>query len=157
MWLIYVFIGVVLVGLDQWTKHLAVANLSDGSVASALPGVFDFLYVENRGAAFGMLKDTRWFLILVTVALIIILLLFVRKYKCKSVLGLSAVTLIIAGGIGNLIDRVWHGYVVDFIHLLFMEFPCFNVADICVCIGAGLLALYILITPETKRSEERDA
>lgn len=156
MWIVSTLMCAVLIGIDQWTKHLAVLYLSDGSVAKAVPGVFDFLYVENRGAAFGMLQDTRWFLVAITVALIAALVVFVLKNKSKSWLLFGAVALIVAGGIGNLIDRVWHGYVVDFIHLLFMDFPCFNVADMCVCIGAVLLAIYILISGDTKRSEEKD-
>ena len=153
MWIVSAILCIILIGIDQWTKYLAVQHLADGTVVQAVPGVFDFLYVENRGAAFGMLQDTRWFLIVVTVALIAAILVFALRCKSKSLWLIGAVTLIVAGGIGNLIDRFLSGFVVDFIHLLFMDFPCFNVADICVCIGAVLLAIYILFSEkyETER------
>ena len=136
------------VGLDQLTKYLVVANMGLHESIAVIPGVFNFTYIQNDGAAFGMLDDQRWiFLVLSTVAIIGILgFMFWKKPQDKLLL--SALILIVSGGIGNMIDRIALGYVIDFID--FCAFPelwkwVFNVADSFVCVGAGIMILWLIL------------
>lgn len=136
------------VGLDQLTKYLVVSNMDLHESVSVIPGVFNFTYIQNDGAAFGMLDDQRWiFLVLSTVAIVGILVYMFWK-KPQDKLFLAALTLIVSGGIGNMIDRVALGYVIDFID--FCALPnlwkwVFNVADSFVCIGAGIMILWLIL------------
>jgi signal peptidase II len=134
--------------LDQITKYLVVANMELHESIKVIPGVLDFTYVQNDGAAFGSLDDARWvFMMLSTVAIAAILVYMFWK-KPQDKLLLAALTLVNGGGIGNMIDRISLGYVVDFID--FCAFPkiwmwIFNVADSFVCVGAGLLVLWLIL------------
>lgn len=145
----WIIIIVSLVIADQVTKAMAVNLLGQGGSVEVIPGIFRFTYVENRGAAFGMLSDNRWvFMILSTVA-IIAMLIYLWKLRPDSTLACMAISMIIAGGIGNMLDRVYLGYVIDFFD--FCAFPTlwmwvFNVADVCVCVGGGLLMLWLVIS-----------
>ena len=144
IWLICV---AVLVFLDQLSKWLAVILLEGQPSFYLIPGVLRFTYVENRGAAFGMLADNRWVFLVLSTLTIVCLLGFMIYSKPQSRLELAGLALVLAGGIGNMIDRVLLGYVIDFID--FCAFPklwnwVFNVADSCICIGVGLLIIYII-------------
>ncbi len=158
--IIAVVLIIVGVGLDQLSKYLVVANMELHESVDIIPGVFRFTYIQNDGAAFGSLDDARWvFMILSTVAIIgILVYMFWKKPQDKLIL--SALTLIVSGGIGNMIDRVCLGYVIDFID--FCAFPkiwmwVFNIADSFVCIGAGLLMLWLIldIIKDYKREKAR--
>ena len=132
---------------DQLSKWLVVIFLKGNESAVIIKNIFQFTYLENRGAAFGMLSEHRWvFLIISTVALVGITV-YMFKYRPASKLAYVAVSFIVGGGIGNMIDRIWLGYVIDFID--FYAFPTlwkwvFNVADAFVCIGCGLMFLWCL-------------
>ena len=144
IWLICV---AVLVFLDQLSKWLAVILLEGQPSFYLIPGVLRFTYVENRGAAFGMLADNRWVFLVLSTLTIVCLLGFMIYSKPQSRLERAGLALVLAGGIGNMIDRVLLGYVIDFID--FCAFPklwnwVFNVADSCICIGVGLLLIYII-------------
>jgi signal peptidase II len=129
---------------DRLTKVMAVSHLSDGSVQPVIPGVVDFLLVYNRGAAWGILEGGRLFFVLGALLACALVVLFVMFTKRHSTLGVLALGLFIGGAIGNAIDRALSGEVVDFIHLLFIEFPLFNVADSSITIGVVFLFLYII-------------
>ena len=139
---------VLSVVLDQVSKLLVVANMELGQSIDVIPGIFRFTYIHNEGAAFGSMADSRWiFMILSSVAIIAILVYMFWK-KPQSKLLRAALILVAGGGIGNMIDRIFLGYVIDFLD--FCAFPniwmwIFNVADACVCIGAGLLALWMIL------------
>ena len=150
--MIYVVITLGLIALDQVAKFIVRKFLIGAGSVSFVKYVMDFVYVENRGAAFGIMQDTRWFLVAITFVVLAALLIYVIKNKSKTPLFLIASSLIFAGGIGNLIDRIAFGYVTDFLHFLFIDFPCFNIADICVCVGGALMVIYILFS-ETVRGE----
>ncbi len=158
--LITALLMVGLVVLDQVSKILIVNNLSLGESVDLIPGVFRFTYIQNKGAAFGSFDDARWvFMILSTVAIIGILVYLYWK-KPQNKLMVSALVLIVAGGVGNMIDRIYLGYVIDFLD--FCAFPklwmwIFNVADVCVCVGAGLLALWMILdtVEEAKREKAK--
>lgn len=130
----------VLTALDQWTKHLAVRFLSEGPIV-LIDGVFELNYITNRGMAFGLFQGRTGPLLILTVALVAILTwIFVRVPEEKRFLPLQLVLLgLIAGGIGNIIDRWMNGYVVDFLYFKLINFPIFNVADIYATVSAFLL------------------
>ncbi|MGN0557196.1 MAG: signal peptidase II [Acutalibacteraceae bacterium] len=144
--IIALVMAILAIAADQATKLLAAARVPhDPKCIVAIPHILDFRYLENRGAAFGMLKDHRWvFLIATTVFLIVAIYAFFSK-KIKSALVNYALMLIISGGIGNMIDRVFRGYVIDFINFSFMNFFVFNIADCCVVIGCALFILYLVL------------
>ena len=144
--MISVIVTVLLsVAADQLTKLAAVRLLKPGSV-TALPGVLDFTYVENRGAAFGILADHRWVFLVLSVAAIAAIFAYIIISKPRSRLLLISLGLIAGGGIGNMIDRVRLGYVVDFIDVTFVKFYVFNIADSCVCVGCALLILWMILS-----------
>ncbi len=146
--LVTILVIVGLVVFDQVTKLLVVANIPLYESVDLIPGVFRFTYIQNDGAAFGIFDDAPWvFMILSTVAIIAIFVYIFWK-KPQDKLMLSALILINAGGIGNMIDRVRLEYVIDFLD--FCAFPelwkwVFNIADSYVCIGAGLLLLWMIL------------
>lgn len=144
-------ITAVLVGIDQFTKWLAVLSLKDAPPVSWIPQLLGFSYVENEGAAFGILQGARWFFLVltgVTMTAVLLLLLF-GNFRRYTMFNISA-TLIVAGGFGNFIDRLIHGYVVDFIEFLFIDFPVFNVADCYIVVGSVLLLIFFCFIYDEK-------
>ncbi len=142
--IIYTFIIIAGIYLDQLTKWLAVTSLKNNPSYPIWKGVLHFTYVENTGAAFGMMKGYRWlFMIVSTVAIVGMLLYIFIKRPQNRLLG-AAIALIVSGGIGNMIDRIMLGYVVDFIDFTIINFAVFNFADSLVCIGAALMIACIL-------------
>lgn len=141
-----------LVGLDQLFKYLAVVYLQPVRELSVWPGIVGLRYVENDGAAFSILSGSQTFLILLTSAALIALCwyLLTKRYSSKG--EFAALLLIFAGGIGNLIDRVRQGFVVDYIRVEFMNFAVFNFADCLVCIG---IALLLVVTILEMRKEKK--
>ena len=135
----------VTVFLDQITKYLTIFYLKPIGTFPIIENVIHFTYVENTGAAFGMMKDARWvFMIVSTVAIVGILFYLIRK-KPQSKMECISLALIVGGGIGNMIDRTLLGYVVDMIDFRLINFAVFNVADSFVCIGAGLMILHLIL------------
>lgn len=152
----------VCVFLDQISKYLVVIYLGLGESVDVIPGVLRFTYVRNDGAAFGSFDDARWLFMVLSSVAIIAIFVFIAVKKPTDKLMLAAIILIASGGIGNMIDRIRLGYVIDFID--FCAFPkiwmwVFNIADSCVCIGAGLLILWMVIdlVRESKRERELKA
>lgn len=131
-------LGLVLVGLDQWSKFWTVEHIALGEVKPFWSGVFSLTYLQNRGAAFSILQDQRWFFILVTLIFLGGAVVYFIKAK-NSWLILLPLTLMMAGGVGNFIDRLRLGYVVDMVQLDFMEFAIFNVADSYLTVGVLLM------------------
>lgn len=142
--LLNVIFMAVIVGLDQWTKYLTVEHIKPIGTLPIIPDVFHLTYVENRGAAFSILQGKRIFFVLLTLAVVaVILVLLYRKAKGEPLLRVSLV-MIAGGAIGNLIDRLVLGYVVDMVDLRIINYAIFNVADCFVVVGTILLAVYIL-------------
>ena len=164
--LVWIVVIVVSIFADQLTKQLVVNFLDKNEPFELIPGVFRFTYVENRGAAFGMLDDKRWVFMIISTVAIIGLFVYMWKF-CRNNKMLSfGLSLIIGGGIGNMIDRtlrtgeIFEGenVVVDFID--FYAFPdlwnaIFNVADSFVCVGAGLLILWCIIATVQESKAEK--
>lgn len=133
--------------LDYGTKIWAIRALKDQQDITVIEGFFDFSYLENRGAAFGIFQGRVYLLAAVTVVIMAVLFVMYQKTKKKTKLLTISTALILTGAIGNLVDRLRYGFVVDFISWHWKNtyyFPTFNVADICITIGTGLLILYII-------------
>jgi len=140
---------IIIIGLilDRITKIWALNSLKESSGITIIKDIFAFEYLENRGAAFGILQNRVWLLVLVTFFIVGGMVFYLLKYKPKSKLLRITLAMIIAGALGNFIDRVYYKYVVDFILLHFKDvyyFPTFNVADILVSVGTALLVICIL-------------
>ena len=141
--MVMLILSILIVAADFFGKQLAILYLKDGQTVSILGGLVKFEYVENRGMAFGMLQNFRWFFIVFTLVIMIAIVGYVIKTKPKSKLLIVALSLITGGGIGNLIDRMIMGYVVDYIQLSFFS-PVCNFADYCITVGTALLLIYII-------------
>ena len=141
-----IIISLILV-FDIFTKYLSSFYFKVSEI-EVIKNILYFTYVENRGAAFGIMQNKQWFFILITLILIIAMILYILKVKPQDILLKLSLSFIIGGGIGNLIDRVFKGYVVDFIDLRIINYPVFNIADCFVVIGAVLLCVYILFSKE---------
>ncbi|MBE6067877.1 signal peptidase II [Clostridium sp. BSD9I1] len=144
MEIIIIILGVI---LDRITKMWALKDLAIGRDLVIIKNFFQFSYLENTGAAFGIFRDKTIFLAIITFIIAIGILFYLFKYKPQSLILRLSLAFIISGAIGNLIDRVYYKYVVDFILLHYKDvyyFPTFNVADIFVTMGTALLALYVI-------------
>lgn len=139
----YWLLAILLVGIDQWVKHWTTANLVLGQTKSILKNILSITYLQNDGAAWSILTGQRWLFVLIAIiAIILITVLMVRfKTQWKYLLGLA---LVLAGTVGNLIDRIMNGYVVDMFQLDFVNFPIFNCADLFLTIGIVGLAILII-------------
>ncbi len=139
-------VGFVLLAADQLTKYIVVHTLPLGASADFIPGVIGFWHIHNKGGAWGFLEGYTWILLSVTIIVMIICVTMILKHGVKNKLLFWAITLVLSGGVGNLIDRIFNaGEVVDFLHLEFIEFPVFNVADCSIVIGAALLVVYFIV------------
>lgn len=134
---------IVSIGFDQWTKALAVAKLKGKEPFVLIDGVFEFFYSENRGAAFGIMQGKQILFFIITAAvLLVVILALVRMPASRRYLPLTACLFLLASGaVGNMIDRVSQGYVVDFLYFKLIDFPIFNVADCYVVIATFLLII----------------
>lgn len=142
-------IGVALaISLDQWTKYLAVAALKGKEAFVIWDGVFELQYLENRGAAFGMMQGKQFFFFVVAAFVLAAAAYFLWKMPVtKRYLPLLiCMCLIVAGAIGNMIDRVSLGYVVDFLYFKLINFPIFNVADCYVTVATAAAALLVIFS-----------
>lgn len=151
----FLILALLCILADQGTKVLAVSRLGLGGSVSVIDHFFYLTYVENRGAAFGILQEKRILFSIITVVVIILLLNLLRKsprlFLSRASLPYWCYTLILGGSIGNFIDRMRLGYVVDFMDFRFGSygFPVFNVADICIVVGT--LGFLILLLFEEQR------
>lgn len=136
----------LLLFLDQWTKFLSIIYLKGQNDIALIPGIFSLHYLENHGAAFGILQDQQWlFLLLGVLFLILCTVVYTRMPFTLRMLPLRMITLFIAAGaIGNMIDRGFRHYVVDFFWFSLIDFPVFNVADIYITVGAALLVIFVI-------------
>ena len=136
-------VGVI--GFDQITKWLAVVYLQGSPSFPLWENVLHFTFVKNEGAAFGMLSNSRWVFMVISTVAIIGLSVYLFGFCKESNWVKASLAMIIGGGIGNMIDRIALGYVVDFIDFTLIDFAVFNVADSFVTVGAGILIVYLLI------------
>ena len=136
---------VILIGADQALKYWTVTHLALGESTELLPGVLQLTRLHNYGAAWSSLSGKTVVLLIVTTALLIAVAWLQVKKIVRHRLGVAAGLFILGGGLGNMIDRVWHGYVVDMLDISpLFEYPVFNLADCFVVVGAVLGAVYYL-------------
>ena len=139
-------VWVILVFLDQYTKYLAMTYLRPKGAIDLIPGVLELRYLENRGAAFGILQNRQWVFVIFAIACIIFCAwtgfrLAVSNRHAALRICLAALC---AGAAGDLIDRVARGYVIDFIYFSLIHFPVFNLADVCVSLSTAALVILVL-------------
>lgn len=136
----------VLVCFDQWTKSLAVLHLKGNVPVVIIERVFELFYLENRGAAFGIFQNQRWVFLILTSFIMVVLVWIYFRIPFKSRYLSLRICLIVsfAGAVGNMIDRMVQGYVVDFLYFKLIDFPVFNMADIYVTVSV-MVALFLLL------------
>lgn len=153
--MIYILAVVLCVAADQALKLWTVANLDLYGSAPLLPGIVELKYIQNTGGGFSILTGHTWLLAALTAVLMAVLAYLLVKKVFTHPLAVWTLVLIIGGGLGNLIDRVRLGYVVDMFNLQFIRYPVFNIADIFVVCGAiGFAAYYLLLHDKLMKKEE---
>ncbi|EOJ99170.1 lipoprotein signal peptidase [Enterococcus faecalis EnGen0340] len=142
---VYFLISALLVGLDQWSKYLTVQNISLGETKEFIPGFLSLTHLRNTGAAWSLLEGKMIFFYVITVIVsVVIIYLLIKNYK-KSIWYSVGLSFVLAGAIGNFIDRVRSGYVVDMLQTDFMNFPIFNVADSTLVVGVICIFIYLIL------------
>lgn len=149
-------IGLVIIGVDQLIKYFITTGLKPVGSVSVIDGLFKLTYVENRGVAFGMFQDMRWVFVALTSVMLFVIIFYMFKKKPASKLFYICAGLIIGGGIGNLIDRVLYGYVIDYLSVSFFP-PVCNFADYCITIGVIILVIYLFFFSDTFKSKKEKA
>ncbi len=150
-------LAALLVALDHITKYWALTYLKPLGNTSVIEGILDFTFVENRGAAFGFLSGQRWLFIILTLVISVgIIYIFIKLPRNKVNLWIRfSLLLIFAGAMGNIIDRIYRGYVVDFLEITFISWPVFNMADIYVVIGTTMLMFIMLFVLKDEPRKEK--
>lgn len=154
--LIIIAVAVGLLVIDQVIKYFVLAYLQPVGTVTVIPGLLELAYVENTGAAFGLFRDMMWFLVTVTLVASAAIIVLLFWYKNHSFFSYATSALLVSGGIGNLLDRLLHGFVVDYIHVMFFGY-IFNFADCCITVGAVCFVIHVLFfTQEKTQPQEAD-
>lgn len=151
---ISLIIGAVLVIIDQIIKYFVSAYLQPVGSINVIDNLFSLVYVENRGVAFGMFSGMHWVFIALTSVLLAIIIFYMFKKRPKGRFFYICAALIVGGGVGNLIDRIFYGYVIDYISLSFFP-PVCNFADYCITAGTILLIIYLLFFSDMLDSSKK--
>ena len=154
--MLYFILAAALVALDQLVKYLVSTNIPLGGSAPFLPYIMDLTYVQNTGCAFSLLEEHTWLLTLISAVMSVLLGAAIVRGFFKHPLGKITLSLVLAGAVGNLIDRAVYGYVIDMFRTLFMDFAVFNVADICVVVGGIAAAAYYLLLYDKLEGKDND-
>ena len=149
---IYLLIAALVVVIDQVIKYFVCLHLKPIGFTTAIPHLLDLVYVENRGVAFGMFTDMRWIFVALTSVLIIGIIVYMFWKKPAGKFFYICAALIVGGGIGNLIDRIFYGYVIDYLSLSFFP-PVCNFADYCITAGTVMLIIYVMFFAESKKAD----
>lgn len=150
----YILLIIGLVCCDQLLKWWVTLNVSRQGFASFLPGLIGITNLRNNGAAWSMLEGKQWFFAIVSVIAIIVIVFFMYSYRKQRIVMVS-LSLILAGTLGNFIDRLRFGYVVDMFELLPINFPVFNIADICLTCGVLFLIIMVLFEKDEPKQNGR--
>jgi len=151
------WVGILAFLADRICKQLATEWLKPDMPKVLWNGVLSLTYTQNTGMAFSILADRTWLLIVVSAAALLVLVWALRRVLQDTPLRNVLLWLLLAGGISNLMDRLFSGYVIDFISVQFIRFPVFNVADICLTVSAVILAIVLLRNPDEKGTDEPTA
>ncbi|MBQ3226363.1 MAG: signal peptidase II [Clostridia bacterium] len=151
--LFFVGVGGLLL-LDQLSKWLVLETLTKVDTQALIEGVLHFTYCENRGAAFGILENQIWFFIVITVLVLFGVGYYMVRYRPTSKWLNGSLLLLTGGALGNFVDRIFRGYVIDFIDFRLIDFAIFNVADCFVVVGACMLAIYMIFSEYKKEKNK---
>lgn len=143
---------IILIALDQASKIIVKGILNSSGSLSVIDNIFYLTYVENRGAAFGMFQNMKFIFVVISVIAVVVGLIYIHKSK-ESKISKIAVAMIVSGAIGNLIDRVRLGYVIDFFDFRFIWNYVFNFADVLVVVGTFVLCVYLLVTGKDEENK----
>ncbi len=146
--MLYAIVAVIILILDQLTKYWTINNLAENATAPLIPGIVQLTHIQNTGAAFGFLPTGRWFFVILTLVVTIGVIVLLSKDIVKGKLGRWMLVMVIAGGLGNCIDRLFYGYVVDMFQLQFMNFAVFNVSDIFITVCGITFCIYLIFHRE---------
>lgn len=156
--MLYAIVAVALLIVDQWLKYWTTLHLAVGTGTQPLiPGVVQLTHIHNYGAAFGIFKNARWFFVALTLVFAVLIVVLLARHVIGGGFGRWMAVLVLAGALGNGLDRAVYGYVVDMFQLQFMKFPIFNLADIFIDVGAILFCVYILLGGDLSRKGKRRA
>lgn len=154
--MLYYILSICLVGIDQLVKSWVRGNIPLGTSIPFIPYVMDLTYTQNTGAAFSSFSGMTWLLTLVSLGASVVVVVLLARNFFPGKWGKLSLSLILAGAVGNLIDRAWLGFVTDMLETTFMEFAVFNVADICVVVGGFLMAAYVVLWWDKDREAGND-
>ncbi len=157
--MLYALLAAVLVAADQVVKYLVRTYIPLGTSVPFLPGLVDLTYVQNTGAAFSILSDHTWVLTLISAVVSVVIAAALLRGVIRHPFGVTSLPMVLAGAVGNLIDRALFGFVTDMFDLQFMPFAVFNVADICVVCGGIAFCIYFLFYYDMleKKEEPHDS
>ena len=143
--MLYYILSIILIVIDQLVKWWVRGAIPLGTSIPFIPWIMDLTYTQNTGAAFSSFSGMTWLLALVSLAASVVVAVLIWRNFFPGVWGKLSLSLILAGAVGNLIDRVFLGFVTDMFATTFINFAVFNVADICVTVGGALMILYVLL------------
>lgn len=147
---IYFLCSALVIGIDQWVKYWVVSNIALGETKEFIPNILSLTFIKNTGAAWSILEGKRGFFIIMTIVAVAAVTYLLFRYRKDNKFLTFGLSLILAGAIGNFIDRVRLHYVVDMFQTDFMNFPIFNVADVSLCIGVVLVFIYTVFDEKMK-------
>ncbi len=151
---IYFIISGLLIALDQWVKWWIVHDLALGETRSLIPNILSLNHIRNTGAAWSLLEGKMWFFALITIiAVVVVITLMVKNRKTGNRWFMIGLSLILAGAIGNFIDRMRLGYVVDMFQTDFINFPIFNVADVTLVCGVICILIYTILDEKDQKKK----
>lgn len=155
--MVWIIIAIILAAADQIIKYFVVSGMSVGETAFSVLNIFDITYLQNRGAAFSILSGRLSLLSLISVVFCVGAVIYWIRKKPEHPLLKTALVMMFSGALGNGIDRIFRGFVVDYISASFVSFPVFNLADICITVGAAFLAAYFIwFDKEDKNAENNN-
>ncbi len=156
---LYILAVLLMIAADQLVKYWAFTSLQAQHTIPLIENVFHLTYVENRGAAFSLFAqfDSRWIFVALAVIITVAIFAVLRKRYIQTALGRWSLVLVAAGALGNAIDRVIHGFVVDMFDFRLIHFPVFNVADIFICIGGVLFVIYFMFQHKDDKEADKQS
>nr|WP_302639656.1 signal peptidase II [uncultured Agathobaculum sp.] len=156
---LYIAAILVMIVVDQAVKHWAFTVLQPQHTIPLIENVFHLTYIENRGAAFSMFAkfDSRWIFVALAAVITLAICYALSKKLMQTALGSWSLVLIAAGAVGNAVDRVARGFVVDMFDFRLIHFPVFNVADIFICVGGVLFVIYFMFQHKDKPNDKNEA
>lgn len=148
--ILWIITALIFAGADQYIKYLVIENIALTDTITILHGIVNFVYVKNTGAAFSIFTGKTYILGIISLVVCVGILLYFIIKKPENKLLNASLAMILGGAAGNLIDRMFRGFVVDYIELCFVKFPVFNLADIAITLGAVLLMVYVIFFDSKK-------